>query len=195
VQALFAAHGASDYVGEAVSQEEHALQCAKCATDAGAAPEEVAAALLHDVGHLLGLADPAAHGRMGEFGVARHEDVGRAFCDAHGLPTRVGTLVQAHVQAKRYLCWRNPGYAARLSAASTATLRFQGGPMGDAEAAAFEAGPDRDVILRMRGWDEAAKVVGAAGVPPLTAYAPLLEGLAAAEGGRKAVGVHGVCAS
>ena len=37
----------SDYVGEAVSQLEHATQCAKCAADAGADEEVVLGALLH----------------------------------------------------------------------------------------------------------------------------------------------------
>ena len=38
---------------EVVTEREHALQCAAHASSAGAPPELVAAALLHDIGHLL----------------------------------------------------------------------------------------------------------------------------------------------
>src|SRR5260370_15504737 len=51
---LFAAEGAGEYLGEAVTQAQHMLQAAALAEGAGAAPELVAAALLHDVGHLTG---------------------------------------------------------------------------------------------------------------------------------------------
>lgn len=44
--------------------------------------------------------------------------------------------VASHADAKRYLRWKG-AYHAHLSAASKATLTFQGGPMGDAEGAAF----------------------------------------------------------
>ena len=55
VDALFAymeAHGQSHY-DEVVTQLEHALQCAHQARTSGAAPIQVAAALLHDLGHFL----------------------------------------------------------------------------------------------------------------------------------------------
>ena len=42
--------------------------------------------------------------------------------------------------------------------ASQTTLGYQGGPFTPAECAAFEADPDHKVILKMRTWDEAAKV-------------------------------------
>mgnify|MGYP000576635108 CR=1 FL=1 len=41
------------YGQEAVSQLEHALQCAHLAERANEAPETVVAALLHDLGHML----------------------------------------------------------------------------------------------------------------------------------------------
>ena len=53
----FASHGAEPY-GEAISQAEHALQCATLAERAGCADSLVIAALLHDIGHLY--EDPAA---------------------------------------------------------------------------------------------------------------------------------------
>ena len=51
---LFTAEGAREYLGEAVTQAQHLLQAAALAERAGAAPELVAAALLHDVGHFTG---------------------------------------------------------------------------------------------------------------------------------------------
>lgn len=70
-------------------------------------------------------------------------------------------LVQYHVEAKRYLTLRQPGYYQRLSEASRRTLEYQGGVMSEAEADAFERDPLFSVSLRMREWDERAKEVGA----------------------------------
>ena len=69
-------------------------------------------------------------------------------------------LVEYHVEAKRYLTLRKPGYYARLSEASRRTLEYQGGVMTEAQADAFEGDPLFSVSLRMREWDEQAKEVG-----------------------------------
>ncbi len=53
VRRLFVARGGSQYGGEAVTQQEHALQAALFAEREDAAASLIAAALLHDVGHLL----------------------------------------------------------------------------------------------------------------------------------------------
>ena len=45
------------HYGEDVTQNANALQCARLAQRAGATDELVAAALVHDVGHLLAAAD------------------------------------------------------------------------------------------------------------------------------------------
>ena len=50
---LLATRGVNQYGSEAVSQLEHALQCAQWAEKSGETPATVAAALLHDLGHLL----------------------------------------------------------------------------------------------------------------------------------------------
>jgi predicted HD phosphohydrolase len=49
ISQLYARHGASDYVGEKVSQLEHMLQCAKFANDSGADDDVVIGALLHGI--------------------------------------------------------------------------------------------------------------------------------------------------
>ncbi len=66
-------------------------------------------------------------------------------------------LVEYHVQAKRYLTLKEPGYYERLSEASRCTLEYQGGVMTPAEAETFEQDPLCEVSLRMRQWDELAK--------------------------------------
>src|SRR5258705_547887 len=50
---LFAERGAGEYHGEAVTQLEHALQCAALAEADEQPTAVIVAALLHDVGHLL----------------------------------------------------------------------------------------------------------------------------------------------
>src|SRR2546430_8796056 len=50
---LFARKGGRAYEGEGVTQLEHALQTAAQAEAAGSPPALIAAALLHDLGHLL----------------------------------------------------------------------------------------------------------------------------------------------
>ena len=180
ISALFSELGTSDYVGEPVSQSEHLLQAAKCAADATksrvgepARDEVVLAALLHDVGHMLGLRHRDSTQWMGDCGAMHHERTGADWLRSLGVTERVAALVQQHVSAKRFLTATNPRYYEKLSPASRTTLGYQGGPMTPAECAAFESNPDKDVILLMRTWDEAAKVAGKA-VPPLSQYRAML---------------------
>jgi 2-amino-1-hydroxyethylphosphonate dioxygenase (glycine-forming) len=76
------------------------------------------------------------------------------------FPQKVCVLVANHVNAKRYLTYKNPKYFAGLSEASLKTLEFQGGPMNADEATQFEQNPYFELIIQMRRWDEAAKVKG-----------------------------------
>ena len=52
---LFAKFGHENYIGEEVSQLQHAQQCAQEALKSGQADHAVLGAFLHDVGHLVGL--------------------------------------------------------------------------------------------------------------------------------------------
>ena len=169
VLALYDDLGHADYVGESVSQLEHAAQAAECALAEGHGDAVVCAAFLHDVGHLC---DSSAD-RMGGFGTARHEVVGATFLRELGFGEEVTALVEGHVAAKRYLTFKDPDYFDQLSPASSATLGYQGGPMTTDEAADFESNPLFSLILELRTWDEAAKVPG---LPVLLArYEPILE--------------------
>lgn len=158
--------------GEDVSQTSHALQCAALARADGAGDALVAAALLHDLGHLFN-SEPAAGGPQQD---DRHEQVG-ADVLAGVFGPAVARPVALHVAAKRYLCGIDPAYLAGLSRASQDSLEVQGGPF-DAEACArFERVDGWRDALRLRRWDDEGK---ASGPPPgrLEDYLPLLERLA-----------------
>eukprot|EP01116_Phalansterium_solitarium_P002127 TRINITY_DN11980_c0_g1_i1.p1 TRINITY_DN11980_c0_g1~~TRINITY_DN11980_c0_g1_i1.p1 ORF type:complete len:194 (+),score=40.43 TRINITY_DN11980_c0_g1_i1:161-742(+) len=168
-----------DYIGEPVSQLEHALQAAHFAGLARAAdptlPEEaIVAALLHDIGHICEAESGEKREHMGEYGVAHHEQVGADFLKGLGFSDTVQSLVKGHVQAKRYLVGKNKEYASKLSPASTMTLIYQGGPMNDTEVAEFEQDPLFRLKLQMRTWDEQAKIVGLER-QGLDFYRPLLQ--------------------
>jgi predicted HD phosphohydrolase len=163
--ALYDRWGAEHY-DEEVRQLDHALQTAALATSGGAADPLVAAALLHDAGHLLALCG----GPIGP-----HERTAAAFL-SELFPASVTSPIALHVAAKRYLCAVEPDYHAGLSAASQRSLRRQGGPMAAGELAAIEATPGWADAVALRRWDDGGKVDGAA-VPGLATYEPLLRSL------------------
>lgn len=166
---LLAAEGHNVYFGEEVTELEHALQTAFLAESSGAGEEQVVAALLHDIGHLLhrlpeDIADRGFDGR--------HEEAGAVLLAVHFGPA-VAEPVRLHVAAKRYLCGADAGYAAGLSAASRRSLELQGGPFTVEEKRAFEENPWCPRALALRRWDDAAKIPGRA-VPGLDHYRPHL---------------------
>lgn len=150
---LYEQHGTADYIGEPVSQIEHMSQAAQLALAEGYDDEVVLAAFFHDIGHIC----QQDAENMGGFGVVSHERLGADYLRRAGFSERLARLVEYHVQAKRYLTFKDPGYYQRLSEASRRTLEYQGGVMSAAEAAAFELDPLWAVSLRMRHWDEQAK--------------------------------------
>lgn len=68
--------------------------------------------------------------------------------------------MRLHVPAKRYLCTVEPEYENALSPTSDKSYIDQGGPMSESELAQFRAEPHCDAALRLRRWDDAAKVAG-----------------------------------
>ncbi|VVN85041.1 phosphonate degradation HD-domain oxygenase [Pseudomonas fluorescens] len=153
---LYEQFGASDYIGEPVSQLEHMSQAAQLALAEGFDDEVVLAAFFHDIGHLCGQGAE----NMGGYGVVSHERLGADYLRRAGFSERMARLVEYHVQAKRYLTLKESGYYDRLSEASRRTLEYQGGVMTIEEAEAFEQDPLCSVSLRMRHWDEQAKDMG-----------------------------------
>jgi [1-hydroxy-2-(trimethylamino)ethyl]phosphonate dioxygenase len=171
---LLAGAGNRQYGGERVSQCEHALRCAALASGEDAAPTLVAAALLHDIGHLLHEVgeEPARRGIDDH-----HEIVGADALLAAFGPAVAGPVL-LHVAAKRWLCATDPGYFDRLSPGSVRSLALQGGRFTPAEAAQFQAVPFAGEATRVRRWDEAAKMPGLA-TPPLDRYRTVLRAILA----------------
>lgn len=145
--------GKADYIGEPVSQLEHAIQAAQLAERVGETDEVIIAALFHDIGHMI-----ESEETMGGYGNADHEGLGAEYLKNLGFSNTVCNLVRGHVQAKRYLTYKHPSYYDKLSDASKQTLEYQGGRMTEAEADAFEKDPLFDKHLKMRAWDEQAKL-------------------------------------
>ncbi len=170
---LYRSESARTRYDESVTEVEHALQAADLAEKAGASEELIAAALLHDVGHLL-LRD---HADVGEDLTVdhRHEEAGADALESLFGPA-VAEPVRLHVAAKRYLCAVEPAYHDRLSPASIRSLAVQGGPMGQDEVAAFERSPSAEQAVQLRRWDEAAKVEDRS-VPSLVNWELLLHTL------------------
>ena len=164
VVSLFAAASQDGY-DEAVTQLEHALQCAALACRARAADEVVLAALLHDVAHVTDGGPEEAEGHHGRQGAT----LLRPF-----VPERVAWLVEHHVVAKRYLCAVDPRYTAHLSPASVRSLAVQGPRLPEWERFALESEPWFADAIRIRKWDDAAKDPKASS-PPLIHYRGLLE--------------------
>jgi len=149
--------GAAQYGDEAVSQLQHALQCAHLAECSGAPDPLVVAALLHDFGHLIHkLGEDAAMRGIDD----RHETLGSKYL-ARWFGEEVTGPIGLHVDAKRYLCAADSAYFDTLSPASVRSLELQGGPFSEAEAAAFIARPHAHDALAVRRWDEQAKDPGA----------------------------------
>ncbi|KAK3083708.1 hypothetical protein FSP39_001812 [Pinctada imbricata] len=161
VISLYERHGDDDYLGESVSKTQHSIQCALLAEEEGYGDEVILGAFLHDIGHLIG-ADQGLDRMVTDgvnLGANNHDVIGGEFLRQRGFPKLVCDLVQGHVQAKRYLVWKNRSYRENLSAASKMTLEHQGGPMTDNEAEVFEHSEMFDLIIKMRTWDERGKDV------------------------------------
>ncbi len=135
---------------EGVDELDHALQCATHALAAGAPPDVVAAALLHDVGRA-----PAV---SGGYPGAPHEQAGARWLGGRASE-KVAWLVSAHVAAKVFLVNSDPVYFNGLSAASVSSLVNQ----RDRETDLVPWTSHRwwPEAVQLRRWDDAAKVPGA----------------------------------
>jgi phosphonate degradation associated HDIG domain protein len=167
---LFHERGDAAYIGEPVSQTEHALQAALAAENANMPAHAVIVALLHDIGHILHQLpeDCAEHGIDD-----RHEELGCRFLLKHFGPD-VCEPVRLHVPAKRFLCAVEPAYLRDLSPASVRSLELQGGPYSAGEAEVFQSASHWADAVAVRRCDDLAKVPGLK-TPDFEHYRPYLE--------------------
>ncbi len=153
---LYREKAANKYGLSDILQKDHALQAAAMAEAESQPASLIVAALLHDVGHMihdLG-EDPASHGINDT-----HEALGASWLAQYFGP-EVTEPVRLHVAAKRYLCAVEPDYVNQLAEDSIRSLALQGGVMSQNEVAAFEALPYAQDAVRLRRYDDLAKVPG-----------------------------------
>jgi len=173
ILALYLARGHERY-GERVTQLDHALQCASLAAAEDAPDSLVAAALLHDYGHLI---DDRGHMAERDRLDGEHEAVG-AMALAAWFGPAVTWPIALHVAAKRFLCAAEPGYFEALSPASKLSLELQGGAFTPAEAAVFMARPFAEDAVRLRRWDDWGKALEPEGRRTLESFRETLQRLA-----------------
>lgn len=181
------------YGQESVSQLEHALQCADLAEKADETPETVVAALLHDLGHMLSphRSSEVSAQALSSDALSTDEvpadalplDTPPTKDDLHQFvalpflrslfPDAVLEPIKLHVDAKRYLCAVDAGYWADLSPASKHSLELQGGVFDEKQVKAFEALPFYAEAVRLRRYDDLAKVPGHP-TPDLTHFEKLM---------------------
>jgi len=156
IDTLFRQYGHRQYTGEPVTQQEHALQSAALAEQEQAPATLIAAALLHDLGHLLELQDgtPTCAGIDDLHQYRILPFLRPLFSEAVLAPIRL------HVDAKRYLCAVDQEYFSALSADSVRSLALQGGIFSAAQASVFGLMPFAAEAVRLRRWDDQAKKTG-----------------------------------
>lgn len=166
---LLTQNGTAMYGQEAVSQLEHALQCAALAEAASESHEMIVACLLHDLGHLThNLGEQAADEGIDD----RHEYRAIPYL-RHLFDLGVTEPIRLHVDAKRYLCFADKDYWATLSPASKTSLELQGGIFSAEAAATFITQPHAKKAVQLRIWDDQAKVP-AKGTPNLAHFTQIM---------------------
>ncbi|WP_193560438.1 HD domain-containing protein [Dankookia rubra] len=150
-----------------INQKQHALQSGWLAERQGCTDALITASLLHDIGHMVHeLGESPAEAGIDDL----HEVRGHEFL-AGCFGPEVTEPVRLHVAAKRYLCGTEPDYFAKLSKDSVLSLSLQGGPMSAEEVADFAALPGAQDAIRLRRFDEQAKVKGLE-TPPVEHFLP-----------------------
>lgn len=167
----FEERGSGKYGKEDVTQLQHALQSAQLAEEDKAPAELIAAALLHDIGHIIESGDLPQHNDQNLDD--KHEERAYDWLKEHfGNP--VADPVRLHVVAKRYLCTKDQSYEKALSPTSFESYVDQGGKMNDDEIKTFESEPHYQEALRLRRWDDSAKDKSKE-TPDINHYTPYLE--------------------
>jgi len=158
---MFDKYGHNNY-NEEVSMQEHMLQTALLAQQTPVGNSLIVAALLHDIGHFI------LDGQDGS-----HEDAGADFLSQYFYEEVTGPI-RFHVRAKRYKCAKHQEYVKNLSPESIKSLEQQGGPLTDYDMHNFEYHVHFVGSVRLRTWDDKAKVPGPE-TPDLEHFVPYLK--------------------
>lgn len=164
---MYKDYGDAGYIGEEVTQYQHAMQCYLNAEQflrendgsfdfKDITPYEIKlGAFLHDVGHLLEFNSNVE--KMGNLGVMNHEKEGAEYLLKYGFSDNICSLVRNHINTKRYLITKDSKYYDNLSEASKQTFEYQGGKMTNNEVEIFEK--DKLIFwhLKLRTWDDQSK--------------------------------------
>ncbi|MDH3704133.1 MAG: HD domain-containing protein [Alphaproteobacteria bacterium] len=168
---IYATTGVEVFEGDrTVTQTSHALQTAMIAEAEGADAAMIAAALLHDIGRIINPKDREITDSGRD---AKHEIVAQKYLEPWFGPA-VTMPIKWHVAAKRYLMATADDYASKVSGGSTRSLKAQGGAFSAAEAEAFIGQPYAREGVRLRRWDDRAKLPDAE-TPDFGHFAPFLE--------------------
>ena len=157
------------YIGEKVTMSEHMIQTAMLAEKTNSTTDLVCSSLLHDYGHFI-LENPDNLIKKNKDG--KHEDIGYEFLKKYFKKDVLGPI-KNHVKAKRYLA-RGSKYYELLSKASKISLKLQGGIMNNEEAIIFEKDEFFKNSIKLRKFDEVAKIAGLK-IKSINEYKSLLE--------------------
>lgn len=166
---LYTKYGSHGYIGEDVTQYEHAVQCAllgekyinNVVTDIISKNNFILGCFFHDIGHLMEhdkeLYDKYNCEKMGNVGIQSHEKKGAQYLRNLNFHEDICLLVENHINVKRYLITMNSDYYNKLSDASKETFEYQGGKMTPNEIEEFQNSKLYIYYLMLRKFDDTAK--------------------------------------
>jgi putative nucleotidyltransferase with HDIG domain len=162
---LYEKYGSTGYIGERVTQLQHACQTAMLAEKYcieknipyTVKREVILGAFFHDIGHLLQFVPQLNLEKMGDLGILDHEIHGANYLKHLGYSDLTCKIIRNHINTKRYLISIDENYYNNLSDASKKTFEYQGGNMNEFELKEFESDKFFNLHLQVRKWDESAK--------------------------------------
>jgi putative nucleotidyltransferase with HDIG domain len=146
-------------IGEPLTILQHSIECGRFRLKTNNSAL-IVAGLLHDIGHLKPDIPIDPNTGIND----KHEYIGGSMLAEMGFPDNIVEPIRNHVNAKRYLCYKNPiingkTYLESLSLGSIASMKIQGGVMGKKEANEFEKNKWFKESIELRYADEAAKEI------------------------------------
>jgi predicted HD phosphohydrolase len=165
---LFRTQGRQQLAG-GLSLETHALRCASLAGDAGEPDALIAACLLQNYGRLI------LGGTHSPRPAAWQPEADRVGPDrlASWFNPEVVEPIRLKEDARRYLCWREPGYLRSLPVPVLEALPASGGIMTDGEAFEFEVNPHSSAAVRLQRYADLAQSHDPS-LPGIESFEPLL---------------------